>query len=352
MSRDFLCRRRCLQALAGIEARRIKSHIQQTTRSFRKLLHDTESSNVFDNLREKCSNTAYSKSELMFAKLCRPGPPIHVALTWAGPPRHQSALSSLFCGDLCFGHYAANFFARSLCSQTGSQRERCEALDLDPHRVCLHCWHCHRNLWLDDESHVLLHCPAHAHARAQLYQQVNPTTLARMSESTPREKMLVLTSSFETQDWEALAAHVSIIRQHRRRQRDRFSDLQVARTKQAFQVKREFLTNPLGDMHASCPNLMINCGSLLQRRSRLPTLCDKESFRQNSRGERGRTLVAVSNSHLLLVLLYYCWSSCASLAWFGVPPCAVLAKSSHQAYSCPEAGPCSPLVAGTSSVNL
>ena len=206
MSRDFLCRRRCLQAPAGIEARRIKSHIQQTTRSFRKLLHDTESSNVFDNLREKCSNTADSKSELMFAKLCRLGPPIHVALSWAGPPRHQSALSSLFCGDLCFGHYAANFFARSLCSQTGSQRERCEALDLDPHRVCRHCWHCHRNVWLDDESHVLLHCPAHAHARAQLYQQVNPTTLARMSESTPREKMFVLTSCFETQDWEALAA--------------------------------------------------------------------------------------------------------------------------------------------------
>ncbi len=50
--------------------------------------------------------------------------------------------------------------------------------------------------------------------------------------------MLVLTSSFEKQDWEALAAYVSIIRQHRRRQRDRFSQLQVALTKQAFQVKR------------------------------------------------------------------------------------------------------------------
>ena len=163
--RDHLDRRRCLHTLTGIDARNLKAHVRKITGAFRIQLRRQEASAMFDRIRNMRQTSEYSKVDLLFSKLCSPGPPLHIILSWSGTPMHQAAMSALFCGDLCLGRYAGNYFARSLCPCRPDDTQDAESIGVAPTRVCLHCWHYHRNLCLDDEFHVILCCPAFERAR-------------------------------------------------------------------------------------------------------------------------------------------------------------------------------------------
>ena len=193
---------------------------------------------MFDRIRNMRQTSAYSKVDLLFSKLCSPGPPLHIILSWSGTPMHQAAMSALFCGDLCLGRYAGNYFARSLCPCRPDDTQDAESIGVAPTRVCLHCWHYHRNLCLDDEFHLILCCPAFKRTRTKLFQSLSTETHRKMSECPALQRLMVLLDSNNSQDWLATAAFVSQVRQGRRKQRTFFASMQAARIKYSLETRR------------------------------------------------------------------------------------------------------------------
>ena len=189
--RDHLHRRRCLQTLTGIDASNLKAHVRNITGAFRIQLRRQEASALFDRIHHMRQTSEYSKVDLLFSKLCSPGPPLNIILTWSGTPMQQSAMSALFCGDLCLGRYAGNYFARSLCPCRPDDAQDAECIGVAPTRVCLNCWHYHRNLCLDDEFHVILCCPAFERARTKLFQSLSTETHRKISECPALQRLMV-----------------------------------------------------------------------------------------------------------------------------------------------------------------
>ena len=56
---------------------------------------------------------AFRKTDLLCRRLQSAGPPIHIALDWAGSAANRSGLAGLLTGDWFLARYACNYFAPS-----------------------------------------------------------------------------------------------------------------------------------------------------------------------------------------------------------------------------------------------
>eukprot|EP00973_Karenia_brevis_P038299 5280309-Karenia_brevis.AAC.1 len=64
-------------------------------------------------MTQSTATNTFAKVSLLTHRLMSYGPPVHIALSWAGPPAQQSAICCFLCGDMGLGRYAANYFAKS-----------------------------------------------------------------------------------------------------------------------------------------------------------------------------------------------------------------------------------------------
>eukprot|EP00973_Karenia_brevis_P021565 2963848-Karenia_brevis.AAC.1 len=97
---DMLGRRRVVNDHDPWISKAIKQHVGRITSAYRTTLKRKISSNTFRTWCLAESSSPYFKPKLLVKRLMLHGPPLPLALSWAGPPAHQSAISSLFCGDL------------------------------------------------------------------------------------------------------------------------------------------------------------------------------------------------------------------------------------------------------------
>ena len=92
---------------------------------------------------------------------------------------------------------------------------------------------------LEDEAHVLMDCPFYGREREELAEAVSfQTALGLAARQTSTDKLLVLLSSQDQGDWEALGRFVAKVRQRKRASKKVFENMQASWDKTAFSVRR------------------------------------------------------------------------------------------------------------------
>jgi len=221
------------------EAREVRKHIRAATSAVRVVLRKDFGSQALRQMSMRQRATAYSKTALLFTRLCQPGPPLHVGLGWVRSIQNRTALACLLTGDWFLGRYAGNFFGKSFLPHTSHDREALAAHGVDASRVCLSCWHLHRQVHLEDESHVCLQCPRYAAARGELMRTLSSALSQKVFATAGDEnKLMALIGSQLPSDWTAVAAYMSKIRQSRRKLRAEFETKEAARKRRCFYLKR------------------------------------------------------------------------------------------------------------------
>ena len=168
-----------------------------------------------------------------------PGPPLHIALDWAGSPSPQAASCALCTCDWALAKHAGIFVAKSLCPAGRLQEELCRYVGVEPHCVCFECWHFDRTPYLDDEAHILWKCPHVGKARHVFLDSLTVATYSEISTAASGEAMLeVLLNSQAPKDWAALGQFCHSLRQHRGRMRTRLAYLQKLRVQKCFSTRR------------------------------------------------------------------------------------------------------------------
>jgi hypothetical protein len=144
-------------------------------------------------------------------------------MDWIKSPLHRSAVVALLCGDLCIARYAGNFFAKLFIPNRIDHIRDAESLGVEPSRVCIACWHKHRQIVLEDEGHVFFECREYDEPREEFMSAVSNDTKRRIiSEGTGNDKLAsVFQSSTET-DWIAFGRFAARIRYARRLLRQQF----------------------------------------------------------------------------------------------------------------------------------
>eukprot|EP00973_Karenia_brevis_P094111 12420789-Karenia_brevis.AAC.1 len=154
----------------------------------------------------KASQDDHSKVDLLSRRLCSRGPTLPIALSLCGCASQQAAVCALFTGDLRLARYAANYYARDLCPQRANHANRVASLGLNSHRICLFCWHEHRNIALEDETHAVFVCPYFEKARAKMMSGLCADTRQYVQEAPLDQKLFVLLASRCPADWECIGA--------------------------------------------------------------------------------------------------------------------------------------------------
>ena len=192
----------------------VRQHIKRVTQVLRTTLQRHSNSELFARLEQRAHIDPFAKTAVLYEKLCNPGPPLHTALDWVGPRCHRAAIAGFFAGEFFLGRYAGNFFAKPLLPTGRRHLSELAAADLQPSRVCLHCWHLHRQSHLEDERHVLFICPAYAGPRNDFLSEASAELTIELSDSPQPAAMF---KSHNHLDWAALGRYLARIRQIRRR---------------------------------------------------------------------------------------------------------------------------------------
>ena len=97
-------------------------------------------------------------------------------------------------------------------------KEQVTSRQIEANRVCLHCWHQHREIHLEDEAHVLVVCPLYAKQRADFIQDATKGLRStwQVATTTAESKLQALLNSHWPHDWKAMGRLVVRIRQLRR----------------------------------------------------------------------------------------------------------------------------------------
>ena len=165
----------------------------------------------------------FAKISLIALHIVNPGPPFKVIFEWLQVRTHRQALAALYSGDLFLGRYAGNFFAKAFIPHTTVQLRRTIEADVEASRVCMHCWHEHRQVCLEDEKHVLFLCPRYSRERRDLHKDLHRLTYGTITSAHGAlEKMRLLLQSHCQEDWRALGRFVARLRQSCRRLRLEF----------------------------------------------------------------------------------------------------------------------------------
>ena len=89
-----------------------------------------------------------------------------------------------------------------------SQHTEVQALaneDVGLNRVCLAYWHCHRQLHVDIQAHVVTSCPQHGRACEEFLLQLTLDTCVKLAGvQSAQDKLMVLLGSHRQEDWELL----------------------------------------------------------------------------------------------------------------------------------------------------
>ena len=204
----------------------IRRHVQRISKLVQIRLQRERKSQMVESITGRAEAAAYSKTLLLCMHVRSPGPPIHIALDWILERANRSALAALICGDLALGCYAGNFFARAFLPKRRPHLLDAESLGVEPSRVCLHCWHCHRQLVLETEGHAFFECPQNLCARAKFLSDVSDDARSRLCTAGSGEaKLLATLGSFSASDWNAFGRFCGRIRQSRRKLRQRFESM-------------------------------------------------------------------------------------------------------------------------------
>lgn len=161
---------------------------------------------------------------------------MHVALSWVGPQSHRAALAAFFVGDFFLGRDAGNYFAKALLPTTARHGIQLRTVGGQPSRICVLCWHFHRDLHLEDESHVLFNCPAYSRQRCDFMTDIKVRT--RSSARSEEQKLSTILSSDCGADWEAFGRYLARIRQVRRKTKTDFIRLNDKVSNQSFDAQR------------------------------------------------------------------------------------------------------------------
>ena len=222
------------------EPRIVRQHIHNITRRLRTCLSRHSDTLLFERLAERGRVDQYGKTAALLMKAQLPGPPLHVVLDWTGPPAHRAAISALFAGDLFLGRYAGNYFAKSLLPTSATHLSQIVRRGLEPSRVCLFCWLNFRIAHLDDETHILLNCPAYASPRRDFIMEVAAQlSTYLLGNAQDGSKFKAVIASHCPQDWKALGRFIARLRQSRRQLRTTMTSKDKRYVQQAFHNQRE-----------------------------------------------------------------------------------------------------------------
>ena len=176
---------------------------------------------------------AFRKTDLLRRRLLSAGPPLHIALDWAGSTVNRSGLASLLTGDWFLARYACNYFAPSFVPQ------RVGVTGSDPRRNCLICWFDRRVSVVECEAHVCIDCPFYHHARQTLLEKLSAETRnAFIRAGDAQCKLLALLSSSCPADWLAIGCFAAHVRQLRRKLKRRFEEREARLATCGFIQKR------------------------------------------------------------------------------------------------------------------
>jgi hypothetical protein len=111
----------------GPSDRRHKNHIKRITELFKMYVRRQEKCALLQRITQKASANAYSKVQLLHASLLQPGPPLDLALDWAGSISSRSALVAFFVwrfvsGTLCSQLLCESVYTKLAESPQGSER--------------------------------------------------------------------------------------------------------------------------------------------------------------------------------------------------------------------------------------
>ncbi len=106
-------------------------------------------------------------------------------------------------------------------------------------RVCLHCWHRHRQLVEESETHMLLECPLLGAARDELIMTISTLTFQALADAAcNHDRLMVLLGSQIHEDWNPLGRFLGRARQAKRKSIKTFQKLEVALRERGFYAQR------------------------------------------------------------------------------------------------------------------
>ena len=145
---------------------------------------------------------------------------MHVVLDWVGPVRDRIAILTLFTDDWGLARYACNYHAKVLVPTGGDDLHRAQAANLDINRVCLACWRSNRFLHLEDETHILIDCPACGPHGEELIMGLTATTFQQIADAqSSTDKLMAIFRASEAKDWEHIGKFLGRVRQKIRQNR-------------------------------------------------------------------------------------------------------------------------------------
>eukprot|EP00973_Karenia_brevis_P012102 1642956-Karenia_brevis.AAC.1 len=191
------------------EIKAVRIHARICAKSLRTKLQRGEDTERFYDVINKAQESQSSKAAVLACKLCSPGPPLHVGLTWVRHLSHRAAIASFIAGDWFLARYAHNYFGRDFIPRAWQDEGFCRE------QVCLHCWHERQELHLEDESHVMLVCPLYDTARIELTSNLS----ANVTRAFAMGSFLAPLSSQVSNDWVVFGRFAARVRQMRRKLR-------------------------------------------------------------------------------------------------------------------------------------
>ena len=190
-------------------------------------------------MRQRVEATSYSKTLMLCTRLHTPGPSHHAAFNWVFDRSNRNAVAALLCGDLFLGVHAGNFFAKAFLPQRRAHLLDAANLMVEPSRVCIHCWHFHRQMVTESEGHALFECSRYKRERAKCFDDISETTkLGLDSAPSGEHKLMLALGSYSDKEWNALGCFCGRVRQSRRRLRQLFIGMTRRLEKQSYAVQK------------------------------------------------------------------------------------------------------------------
>lgn len=208
----------------------VRKHVRAVCWRLRILLRRDLDTQLFSRLQRRTHEDNKGKTFLLSVKSMRPGPPLHIAMSWVTRTWHRHALYKLFSGGWFLGRYSCNYFSRSFLP---ADRDFEEGLNFQKNQVCLHCWHNHRQIALECESHVLDYCPLYDAERHALL-----NSLGLNAQTIDISLISLLLQSSSAQFWEDFACFAYRVLQRRRREKKLFEKREARLASSAFTVRK------------------------------------------------------------------------------------------------------------------
>jgi hypothetical protein len=206
----------------GAEIQKSKKHIKQITSRISDGLQKNHESTQTNQIIERSVQNAFSKTQLLATRLSLQGQ-LHTALDSVGPVTHRAAISSLFVGDWFLGQHAANYFAKSFIPAGHKSAEAAASAGVEPGRVCIHCWHTYRFLFLEDAAHVVFECPRYGKERADLLSRLPQEVAGRIeARQSIQDKLSCLLNTEDPSTWSEFGRFAARAWQSRRKLRTEF----------------------------------------------------------------------------------------------------------------------------------